>query len=239
MKSKMNTKSMEENNNKYQEDHFIGIWRTIGIALFTGAGVAVSITTGNSAFVGIGAALGASCGLVTVSLIETKYKNDGKLFSALPISLLLYVAITIPMCSQKKSTEDIESRISYVENEVWNNINVDMLDKIYDPDCILHVGSNTTMEGTQGLKQMVKMFHELFPDRKFQIDEIFSAGNKIIERYTWHGTHTITGKSVNVSGSIIYNIKDGKIVEVWNFEDMFGLYQQLGIVNIQALFGQS
>jgi len=38
---------------------------------------------------------------------------------------------------------------------------------------------------------------------------------------------------------VVYHLKNGKIVEAWNFEDMFGLYQQLGLVTPQSLFGES
>jgi predicted ester cyclase len=86
---------------------------------------------------------------------------------------------------------------------------------------------------------MIKMFHNEIPDRNFKIDEIFSARNKITERYTWQGTHKRTGKRVSVSGCVVYHLKNGKIGEAWNFEDMFGLYEQLGLVSSQALFGQS
>lgn len=161
-----------------------------------------------------------------------KFKKGGIL--ALAISALLFMDIYIQGCAQK-STKDIKTLIYRVENEVWNEGNVDLLDEIYDSNCTLHAGSSVNMEGTQGFKQMIKMFHDEFPNPNFKIDEIFSAGNKITERYTWQGTHKRTGKRVIVSGCVVYHLKDGKIDEAWNFEDMFGLYQQLGLVSSQTL----
>lgn len=171
-------------------------------------------------------------------MTNTKFKKERKYFSILTIFLLLYITISNQMCTQN-STQDIISLISQVENEVWNKGNIDLLDRIYDSNCILHVGSSVILEGTQGLKQMIQMFRNVIPDRNFQIDEIFTVGNKITERYTWQGTHKSIGKRVNVSGCVVYHLRDGKIVEAWNYEDMFGLYQQLGLNTSQSLFGQS
>ena len=154
------------------------------------------------------------------------------------LSLLLLIAISDRLRAQG-TTEDIETRISRVESEVWNGGDVELLDTIYDSNCVLHVGSSMNMQGTQGLKRMIMMFRGLFPDRTFQIDEIFTTGNRVTERYTWRGTHSGTGKTVTVSGCVVYFVKEGIIVEAWNYEDMFGLYQQLGLVSPQSLFGQS
>ena len=70
---------MEENNKKYPEGHFVGMWMGIGIAIFTGVGVPIAFATGNPGLLGIGPALGISIGLAIGSGIETKYKKEGKI----------------------------------------------------------------------------------------------------------------------------------------------------------------
>jgi hypothetical protein len=68
-----------EENNKYPEGHFVGMWMGIGIAIFSGLGIPLSIVTENYAFIGIGPALGVSLGLAIGSSIEAKYKKEGKI----------------------------------------------------------------------------------------------------------------------------------------------------------------
>ena len=71
---------METNNNKkYPEGHFIGMWMGIGIAMFSGLGVPLSIATKNIAFIGIGPALGVAFGLSIGQAIENKYKKENKI----------------------------------------------------------------------------------------------------------------------------------------------------------------
>jgi hypothetical protein len=64
---------------KYPEGHFVGMWMGIGIAIFSGFGIPLSIATGNSAFIGIGPALGIAFGLAIGQSIENKYKQEGRL----------------------------------------------------------------------------------------------------------------------------------------------------------------
>jgi hypothetical protein len=64
---------------KYPEGHFIGLWMSIGIAIFTGVGIPLSIATEIPALIGIGPALGVSIGLAIGSSMESKAKIEGKI----------------------------------------------------------------------------------------------------------------------------------------------------------------
>jgi len=70
---------MEENNNKYPEGHFVWMWMGIGIAIFSGIGIPLSIVSENLGFMGIGPAIGVAIGLAVGSSIEAKYKKEGKI----------------------------------------------------------------------------------------------------------------------------------------------------------------
>ena len=51
----------------------------IGIAIFSGLGIPLTITTDNYGFIGIGPALGVAVGLAVGSPIEARYKKEGKI----------------------------------------------------------------------------------------------------------------------------------------------------------------
>jgi multidrug efflux pump subunit AcrA (membrane-fusion protein) len=67
---------MEE---KYPEGHFIGMGMAIGIAIFSGFGVAIGVSTGNPGLYGIGPAVGVGFGLAIGKSIEDKYRKEGKI----------------------------------------------------------------------------------------------------------------------------------------------------------------
>jgi hypothetical protein len=70
---------MEKNNEKYPEGHFVGMWVGIGIAIFSGFGVPLSIALKIPGLIGIGPAIGAAFGLAVGESIESKYKKEGKI----------------------------------------------------------------------------------------------------------------------------------------------------------------
>jgi hypothetical protein len=70
---------MEKNNEKYPEGHFVGMWMGIGIAIFTGIGVPLSVALKIPGLIGIGPAIGVAFGLALGQSIESKLKKEGKI----------------------------------------------------------------------------------------------------------------------------------------------------------------
>jgi hypothetical protein len=68
-----------QNNKKYPEGHFVGQWMAIGIAIFSGLGIPLSIATGNNAFIGLGPAIGIAMGISIGQSIENKHKKEGRI----------------------------------------------------------------------------------------------------------------------------------------------------------------
>ena len=70
---------MDNEDKKYPEGHFLGMWMGIGIAIFSGIGIPLSIATDNPGFIGIGPAIGVVFGLAIGQSIENKYKEKGRI----------------------------------------------------------------------------------------------------------------------------------------------------------------
>jgi len=74
-------------------------------------------------------------------------------------------------------------------------------------------------------------------DGHWQIEEIFSTGDRVVARWTGSGTHVgdmngiaPTGNKVKVDAISIHRVQDGKIAETWQVWDTLGFLQQLGVV---------
>jgi len=70
---------MEDKKEIYPEGHFVGMWIGIGIAIFTGVGVAISFALENPGMIGVGPAIGVAFGAGVGSSIESRYKKEGKI----------------------------------------------------------------------------------------------------------------------------------------------------------------
>ena len=76
-----------------------------------------------------------------------------------------------------------------------------------------------------------------YPDTHYTIDDMLAEGDKVVSRWTAHGTHQgvlmgipATGKQVTVTGITIDRIVDDQVVESWSIFDALGMLQQLGVV---------
>lgn len=68
---------MDSEDKTYPEGHFVGIWMSIGIMIFSVFGILFSIITESSYLIGVGPALGVGFGLAIGQGIENKYKEKG------------------------------------------------------------------------------------------------------------------------------------------------------------------
>jgi steroid delta-isomerase-like uncharacterized protein len=123
--------------------------------------------------------------------------------------------------------------------EVFGKGKLNVLDEIIAKD---HVNSGPGAlpglpTGIEGAKQLVTVYRNAFPDLHFTIDEQIAEGDKVVTRWTGHGTNKgellgmpATGKSSTVTGIVVDRIANGKIAETWGVFDQFGMMQQLGVI---------
>lgn len=119
------------------------------------------------------------------------------------------------------------------------NANADILDEFLAADMVTH-NPNPEWE-RRGLppnreagKQLFKVFATAAPGYHV-IEDLIAEGDTVVARIKAYGTHEgelmgipKTGKHIEMTGIVIWRIKDGKIVEHWAEIDVAGLMQQLG-----------
>lgn len=86
--------------------------------------------------------------------------------------------------------------------------------------------------------QNVLMLMPAMPDLNYREEDMIAEGDKVVTRYTARFTHKgpfmgipPTGKQIVAKGVEIHRIKDGKVVETWDFMDYMGIMAQLGMVS--------
>jgi steroid delta-isomerase-like uncharacterized protein len=135
------------------------------------------------------------------------------------------------------STEENKALIRRFYEEVFNNRNLAALDDFYAPNHIDHTLPPGLPVGPEGTKQAIATMLEGFPDLHISIEDMIAEGDKVVIRFTTHGTQqgTLggippTNKQVAISTIEITRIAEGKIVEDWGLDDRLGMLQQLGLV---------
>jgi predicted ester cyclase len=135
------------------------------------------------------------------------------------------------------STEENKAVARRFLNEIFNKGNFDYADEVYDENVIAHTPFGD-IKGRDGLKQF-NMLIKAFPDIVMTIEDQVAEGDKVVNRFTFTGTHegefmgiAPTGKSFKFSGINIQVIVDGKFIEGWSVMDILSLDQQLGAISL-------
>jgi predicted ester cyclase len=134
--------------------------------------------------------------------------------------------------------EDHKTKVHRVWDEVWNKGNVNALDEIADPDIVCHQPPGPDINGLAAYKQHMAGLRRAFSSFEFTFHEHIIEGDTDAVRYTMRGVHTgqlpdmpipPTGKQVTMTGLSMVRMENGKAVEQWNYSDVVGFMQQLGV----------
>jgi steroid delta-isomerase-like uncharacterized protein len=123
--------------------------------------------------------------------------------------------------------------------ECLNQGNMETIEELIAPTYVSHYPAGYDLGGgPDDVKQIVSSVRRGFPNVHFTIEDFISQGEKVVARWTFHGTHdgnfmgvASTGKEVVVAGVAVYRIADEKIEEVWLSWDVFGLLKQLEVLS--------
>ncbi len=117
--------------------------------------------------------------------------------------------------------------------KIWNDGNLAPLEELFAADYRHADGTDKA-----ALRQGIEAMRQAFPDLHVSVDDQIVEGNKVVTRWTAHGTHqgshygvAGTGKKMKNTGIGIDRIVDGKIVESWGNSDELGMFRQLGLVS--------
>jgi steroid delta-isomerase-like uncharacterized protein len=95
--------------------------------------------------------------------------------------------------------------------------------------------------GLTDMRQVVETYRSTITDMRGGIEDLVAEGDKVACRWSGDATHkgelmgvAATGKAITVTGIAIYRIASGKIQEEWDYSDVLGLIQQIGISTLQG-----
>ena len=108
-------------------------------------------------------------------------------------------------------------------------------DEVLAPEFVDHNPSNPGLPGRDNLKRSVAEWCRAFPDTRTVVDDLIAEADRVAARWTSTATHRgmflgipATGVHVSVTGSGLFRLVGGRIVESWDHFDALGLVRQLG-----------
>jgi len=152
---------------------------------------------------------------------------------------LCCAAFLFSNCAATKQAKMIRTNVETIRlwyEEGWNhNRNEELLEQVFHPDW---TDGNPLrphqQEGLDGMRQLIKFYRDAFPNAQFTITHLFGDATHVAIRYEVEATHygeafgiPATGKKFTSTGVVIYEMKDGKILQSWQELDLMGIIQQL------------
>ena len=157
------------------------------------------------------------------------------------LSILLFLVCFLSCENGNKQVAENKTMYSTVWDDVINKGELDKINSTYFDENITLVSQPENIVGIDNFKGYYSNFITGFSDREFTIVDIFGEGNKLVKHWHFKGTHSgnffgmpATGNKVDVEGTTLVEMKDGKIAQEQDFMDNMAFLQQLGIVSNPA-----
>ena len=152
---------------------------------------------------------------------------------------LLFITFLLVVTACNNPNKQVEENITMyttVWDEIINDGKLDLInDTNFDTEITL-IAAPENVVGIDAFKEYYSNFTKGFSDADFQIVDIFGQGDKLVKHWRFKGTHSgdffgipATGKSIDIEGTTIAIMKEGKIAQEQDFMDNLYFMAQLGI----------
>ena len=115
--------------------------------------------------------------------------------------------------------------------------NLDLMPEMATEDYVNHSPSWPDVRGLGAFRELVASMRAAFPDLHDTIEDQIAEGDKVVTHWTFAGTHKgefmgipATGRKVKVEVVSISHFAGDKVVESWDYVDMLGMMQQMGVI---------
>ena len=153
------------------------------------------------------------------------------------ILFLFFIGILLTPCGNQQLEKNIKM-YSNTWDEIINQGKLELINDTNFDENITLISSPENVVGIADFKAYYTNFVKGFSNIEFTIVDVFGQGDKIVKHWKFKGTHSgdffgipATEKLVDVEGTTLVKMKNGKIAEEQDFMDNMVFMQQLGLLS--------
>lgn len=135
--------------------------------------------------------------------------------------------------------ESLELNKSITRKVYEEGLNQGRFEVPYTEDFVGHGGASTFTHA-DGMAE-ARGWRDAFPDLRITVDKQVAERDLVAVRWTARGTNTgtgngipATGRAVQIAGTTLFRMDDGRIAEEWTCANSLGLMKQLGMLGTTA-----
>ena len=132
-------------------------------------------------------------------------------------------------------TDSLELNKAITRRVYEEGLSQGRFDVPYTTDFVGHGGRNTFTHA-DGMAE-AKGWREAFPDLAITVEKQVAENDLVVVHWTARGSNTgsgnglpATGRAVEITGTTLFRLDDGRIAEEWTCANSLGLMKQLGLV---------
>lgn len=157
---------------------------------------------------------------------------------AVTVVVLLLIACSKTPPAADAGVEAAKATGVQLTELVWNQGKVERLGEFYAEDVVRHVPERPApIVGLAANQAYIRDLRAAFPDTRVETVRMIGEGDWLAVHWVWTGTQTgdlpglaATGRPVRLEGVSLVRLANGRAVEIWDFDDQFGMLQQLGVI---------
>ncbi len=155
----------------------------------------------------------------------------------LTLAFSLAIALLFISCADQQTNKDIEL-YTHTWDEIFNNRNLEYYNEDNFDKNITLIMEPENVVGIEAVKDYYNNFLDGFSDIEFTMKKVFGQDGNLVKHWNFKGTHTgdffgipATGNKVDLDGTTIIKMKNGKIAQEQDFFDNMAFMSQLGLVS--------
>ena len=168
----------------------------------------------------------------------------------IPITTMMILITSCGSPSADSKTKKIISDQEQLEKDIamyqdtwlrFLNGETSVVNKERFQEDVVVVTSQGDLVGIEACKKHYMNFLTGFSNIEFTIPEVIGQGNRLVKHWNFKGIHTgdffgmpASGNKLNLSGTTLVTIKDGKIAKEHDFFDMMSMVSQLTEGDVDA-----
>lgn len=117
---------------------------------------------------------------------------------------------------------EAEELVGRIFDEAVNQGHIDVIGELYAADFIDHAPGPDQAPGPAGIMDVVKRYRAAIPDLTVTVADIIVAGDQVVTRETWRGTHRHeladippTDLAFVATRIHIFRVENGRVAEEW------------------------
>jgi len=159
------------------------------------------------------------------------------------IQLVILLILVVGCNNLNKNQQNVLDANERINNDVemyknvWNtflNGDTSVVNSDNFTEDVVVILDTGNIVGIEAVKAHYKQYLDGFSEIEWKIQDAFGQGDKLIKQWNFKGRHTgtffgipPTGNILNLSGTTVVTMKDGKIAKEHDFFDMKSMLDQL------------